>query len=143
MIVAATATVDAEGSVPSDAVEIIEQMHALTNRLQNTDLSRLSDAEIAKVAAENERLIVRLTYAGNQQIVEAENRNLARKTGHRSIIQYMQHRLRITFPGRRHAEVKATATYADLTTGQPLEPELPRSPGNWPTAGWGLPMFMR
>ncbi|ASR02908.1 DUF222 domain-containing protein [Gordonia rubripertincta] len=124
-VVAVAATVDAADPAPSDAVVIIEQMHALADRLQNADLSRLSDVEVGQVAAENERLIARLAYAGNQQIVEVENRNIARKTGHRSIIQYMQHRLRIAFPGRRHAEVKATATYTDLTTGQPLEPELP------------------
>ncbi|WP_247603994.1 DUF222 domain-containing protein, partial [Gordonia paraffinivorans] len=99
-------------------------MHRLATQLLQADLSALSDAQVEYVAAETERARNRLAFAGDQQLVEVETRDLPRKTGRRTILAYMHDVLRMTRPGRRRAEAKAIATFTDLT-GQPLEPELP------------------
>ncbi|MDV7078978.1 DUF222 domain-containing protein, partial [Gordonia amicalis] len=71
-----------------------------------------------------ERAIARLTFAGDRQIVEIADRDLPHKTGHRSITQFMTHRLRVADPMRRTKQRHATATHLS-PTGEPLEPEHP------------------
>ncbi|SDU40175.1 hypothetical protein SAMN04488548_134933 [Gordonia westfalica] len=102
----------------------MQELHRITTELQTVDLTQCSDAEIVDVAAETERAIARLTFAGDRQLVEATERDLPRKTGHRSVIQFMTHRLRVAHPMRRRDQMSATATFPNLT-GEPL-PESPQ-----------------
>ena len=102
----------------------MQELHRITTELQTVDLTQCSDAEIVDVAAETERAIARLTFAGDRQLVEATERDLPRKTGHRSVIQFMTHRLRVAHPMRRRDQMSATATFPNLT-GEPLPPQHP------------------
>ncbi|ATD72781.1 DUF222 domain-containing protein [Gordonia amicalis] len=108
---------------PSAAV-LVDQLHSLIDELQTVNLTQCSDAELVDVAAETERAIARLSFAGDRQVVEATERDLPRKTGHRSVIQFMTHRLRIAEPMRRRDQMSATATFPS-PTGEPLPPQHP------------------
>ncbi|MCZ4579790.1 DUF222 domain-containing protein, partial [Gordonia amicalis] len=108
---------------PSAAV-LVDQLHSLIDELQTVDLTGCSDSDLVDVAAETERAIARLSFAGDRQVVEATERDLPRKTGHRSVIQFMTHRLRIAEPMRRRDQMSATATFPS-PTGQPLPPQHP------------------
>ncbi|MBD0862375.1 DUF222 domain-containing protein, partial [Gordonia sp. zg691] len=108
----------------SRAAELVAELHRITTELQTTDLSRCSDAELVEVAAATERAIARVTYAGDRQMVEIINRDLAGTTGHRSITQFMTHRLRVSDPLRRNKHRNALATFSDHL-GEPLEPDHP------------------
>ncbi|MFL1596686.1 13E12 repeat family protein [Gordonia amicalis] len=111
--------------VPSTrASELVQELHRITTELQTVDLTQCSDAELVDVAADTERAIARLTFAGDRQIVEIADRDLPHKTGHRSITQFMTHRLRMADPMRRTKQRHATATHLS-PTGEPLEPERP------------------
>ncbi len=109
---------------PSRAKELVSELHRITAELQTVDLTQCSDAELVDVAADTERAIARLTFAGDRQIVEIADRDLPHKTGHRSITQFMTHRLRVADPMRRTKQRHATATHLS-PTGEPLEPEHP------------------
>ncbi|GAC55377.1 DUF222 domain-containing protein [Gordonia amicalis] len=106
------------------AAAVVDQIHSLIDELQTVDLTQCSDAELVDVAAETERAIARLSFAGDRQVVEATERDLPRKTGHRSVIQFMTHRLRIAEPMRRRDQMSATATFPS-PTGEPLPPQHP------------------
>ncbi|ASR01383.1 DUF222 domain-containing protein [Gordonia rubripertincta] len=106
------------------ASELVQQLHRIATELQTVDLTQCSDAELVDVAAETERAIARMTFAGDRQIVEATERDLPRKTGHRSVIDYMKHRLRMAYPGKRLKQTRATATFPSIT-GEPLPPQHP------------------
>ncbi|WP_415270930.1 DUF222 domain-containing protein, partial [Gordonia amicalis] len=106
------------------ASELVQELHRITTELQTVDLTQCSDAELVDVAADTERAIARLTFAGDRQIVEIADRDLPHKTGHRSITQFMTHRLRMADPMRRTKQRHATATHLS-PTGEPLEPERP------------------
>ncbi|KAF0970546.1 hypothetical protein BPODLACK_00815 [Gordonia sp. YY1] len=109
---------------PSRAKELVSELHRITAELQTVDLTQCSDAELVDVAAETERAIARLSFAGDRQVAEATERDLPRKTGHRSVIQFMTHRLRIAEPMRRRDQMSATATFPS-PTGEPLPPQHP------------------
>ncbi|ANY26048.1 HNH endonuclease signature motif containing protein [Gordonia terrae] len=106
------------------AVGLVAELHAILDELQTVDLSPCSDAELADVAAETERAIARLTVAGDRQIDQAEARDLPRKTGCRTLMQFMTHRLRVSNPMRRRKHMDATATRTSLG-GELLLPEHP------------------
>ncbi|MBM7279432.1 DUF222 domain-containing protein [Gordonia rubripertincta] len=106
------------------ASELVQELHRLATELQTADLTQCSDSELVDVAADTERAIARLTFAGDRQIIEIADRDLPHKTGHRSITQFMTHRLRVADPIRRTKQRHATATHLS-PTGEPLEPERP------------------
>ncbi|OUC80339.1 HNH endonuclease signature motif containing protein [Gordonia lacunae] len=106
------------------AVELVADLHRLLDALQSVDLSPCTDAELTEVAAATERAIARLTVAGDRQINEVEARDLPRKTGCRTLMQFMTHRLRISNPMRRRKQMDATATRTSLG-GELLPPEYP------------------
>ncbi|ETA06470.1 hypothetical protein GOALK_099_00870 [Gordonia alkanivorans NBRC 16433] len=119
-----TSQVDVADEPISRAEELVGELHRITTELQAVDLTQCSDAALVDVAAETERAIARLGFAGDRQIVEATERDLPRKTGHRSVIQFMTHRLRVAHPMRRRDQMSATATFPSLT-GEPLPPQHP------------------
>ena len=95
-------------------VELVADLHRTLDKLQTVDLSPCTDAELAEVAAETERAIARLTVAGDRQIDQAEARDLPRKAGCRTLMQYMTHRLRVSNPMRRRKQMDATAHRTSL-----------------------------
>ncbi|WP_439033223.1 DUF222 domain-containing protein [Gordonia terrae] len=120
-----------DGSAPGDAdtpspraVELTVELHRLLDELQTVDLSPCTDAELAAVAADTERAIARLTFAGDRQIDRVEARDLPRKTGCRTLTQFMTHHLRVSNPMRRRKQMDATATRTSLC-GDTLPPEHP------------------
>ena len=113
-----------DGTPSARASELVQELHRITTELQAVDLTQCSDAELIDVAAGTERAIARLTFAGDRQIIEIADRDLPHKTGHRSITQFMTHRLRVADPMRRTKQRHATATHLS-PTGEPLEPERP------------------
>ncbi len=106
------------------AVELIADLHRIVDELQTVDLGPCTDAELAEVAADTEKAIARLTVAGDRQIDQVEARDLPRKAGCRTLMQYMTHRLRVSNPMRRRKQMDATATRTSLG-GDKLEPEHP------------------
>ncbi|MDJ0454546.1 HNH endonuclease, partial [Gordonia amicalis] len=48
---------------PSAAV-LVDQLHSLIDELQTVDLTGCSDSDLVDVAAETERAIARLSFAG-------------------------------------------------------------------------------
>ncbi|ANY25835.1 HNH endonuclease signature motif containing protein [Gordonia terrae] len=117
--------VDGDSAAPQTrAVELVADLHRILDELQTVDLGLCSDAELADVAAETERAIARLTVAGDRQIDQAEARDLPRKTGCRTLMQFMTHRLRVSNPVRRRKQMDATATRTSLG-GEVLTPEHP------------------
>ncbi|UPG67687.1 HNH endonuclease signature motif containing protein [Gordonia hongkongensis] len=106
------------------AVELVADLHRTLDKLQTVDLSPCTDAELAEVAAETERAIARLTVAGDRQIDQAVARDLPRKAGCRTLMQYMTHRLRVSNPMRRRKQMDATAHRTSLG-GEVLPPEYP------------------
>ncbi|MFE0747718.1 DUF222 domain-containing protein [Gordonia sp. NPDC058843] len=120
-----TTHVDDESVAPQPrAVELMAELHAILDELQTVDLSQCTDEELIEVAAATERAVARTTFAGDRQVAEAEARDLPRKTGYRTLTQFMNHRLRITNPTRRRKHLNATATLTCLN-GDRLEPEHP------------------
>ncbi|UPW08546.1 HNH endonuclease [Gordonia terrae] len=115
---------DGTGVPSPGAVELVAELHAILDKLQTVNLSPCTDAELADVAADTERAIARLTVAGDRQIDEVEARDLPRKTGCRTLMQFMTHRLRVSNPMRRRKQMDATATRTSLG-GEILEPEHP------------------
>ncbi|GAB44075.1 hypothetical protein GOTRE_057_00480, partial [Gordonia terrae NBRC 100016] len=98
--------VDGDSAAPQTrAVELVADLHRILDELQTVDLGLCSDAELADVAAETERAIARLTVAGDRQIDQAEARDLPRKTGCRTLMQFMTHRLRVSNPVRRRKQM--------------------------------------
>ncbi|WP_439031830.1 DUF222 domain-containing protein [Gordonia terrae] len=115
----------AEGGMPtSRAVELVAELHQLIDELQTIDLGPCSDTELVDVAADTEKAIARLTYAGDRQLVTIADRDLPHRTGHRSITAFMTHRLRVSDPMRRNNQRHATATH-HTHTGESLPPEHP------------------
>ncbi|WP_137811546.1 DUF222 domain-containing protein, partial [Gordonia sp. GAMMA] len=106
------------------ALELVADLHRILGELQTVDLSPCTDAELADVAAETERAIARLTVAGDRQIDQVEARDLPRKAGCRTLMQYMTHRLRVSNPMRRRKQMDATAHRTSLG-GEVLPPEYP------------------
>ena len=106
------------------AVELVAELHAILDELQTVDLSPCTDDELIDVASATERAIARTTFAGDRQVAEAEARDLPRKTGCRTLMQFMTHRLRISNPMRRRKQMDATATRTSLG-GEKLPPEHP------------------
>ncbi|AFR50862.1 HNH endonuclease signature motif containing protein [Gordonia sp. KTR9] len=106
------------------AVELVAELNAILDELRTVDLSPCTDEELIDVASATERAIARTTYAGDRHVAEAEARDLPRKTGYRTLTQFMNHRLRITNPVRRRKHLNATATLTCLN-GDRLEPEHP------------------
>ena len=106
------------------AVELVADLHRILDELQSVDLSPCTDAELAEVAAETERAIARLTVAGDRQIDQAVARDLPRKAGCRTLMQFMTHRLRVSNPMRRRKQMDATAHRTSLG-GELLPPEHP------------------
>ncbi len=124
-IVSGGVTMSDESATPrTRAVELVAELHAILGELQTVDLSRCSDEDLIEVASATERAIARTTYAGDRQVAEAEARDLPRKTGYRTLTQFMNHRLRISNPVRRRKHLNATATLTCLN-GDRLEPEYP------------------
>ncbi|UPW07356.1 HNH endonuclease [Gordonia terrae] len=120
-----TTHVDDDSAAPRPrAVELVAELHAILDELQTVNLSPCTDEELIEVAAATERAIARTTYAGDRQVAEVEGRDLPRKTGYRTLIQFMNHRLRVTNPVRRRKHLNATATLTCLS-GDRLEPEHP------------------
>ncbi|MCG7632876.1 HNH endonuclease [Gordonia McavH-238-E] len=115
---------DGTGVPSPGAVELVAELHAILDKLQTVDLSPCTDTELADVAADTERAIARLTVAGDRQIDQVEARDLPRKTGCRTLMQFMTHRLRVSNPMRRRKQMDATATRTSLG-GEILEPEHP------------------
>ncbi|PKZ64803.1 HNH endonuclease [Gordonia terrae] len=115
---------DESASLQPRAVELVAELHAILDELQTVDLSPCTDDELIDVASATERAIARTTYAGDRQVAEVEARDLPRKTGYRTLTQFMNHRLRITNPVRRRKHLNATATLTCLN-GDRLEPEHP------------------
>ncbi|OCH80811.1 HNH endonuclease signature motif containing protein [Gordonia sp. UCD-TK1] len=105
-------------------VELVADLHRTLDKLQTVDLSPCTDAELAEVAAETERAIARLTVAGDRQIDHVETRDLPRKAGCRTLMQFMTHRLRVSNPMRRRKHMDATAHRTSLG-GEVLPPEYP------------------
>nr|WP_064569932.1 HNH endonuclease signature motif containing protein [Gordonia sp. LAM0048] len=106
------------------AVELVADLHRIVDELQTVDLGPCSDIELADVAADTEKAIARLTVAGDRQIDQVEARDLPRKAGCRTLMQFMTHRLRVSYPMRRRKQMDATATRTSLG-GEILEPEHP------------------
>ncbi|MFC9980968.1 DUF222 domain-containing protein [Gordonia sp. NPDC127522] len=106
------------------AVELATELHAILDEMQSVDLSPCTDAELAEVAAETERAIARLTVAGDRQIDQVETRDLPRKAGCRTLMQFMTHRLRVSNPMRRRKQMDAT-THRTSLGGELLPPEHP------------------
>ncbi|MCX2755691.1 MULTISPECIES: HNH endonuclease signature motif containing protein [unclassified Gordonia (in: high G+C Gram-positive bacteria)] len=106
------------------AVELVADLHRILDELQTVDLAPCTDAELADLAADTEKAIARLTVAGDRQIDQAEARDLPRKTGCRTLMQYMTHRLRVSNPMRRRKQMDAT-THRTSLGGDILEPEHP------------------
>ncbi|UPW07992.1 HNH endonuclease [Gordonia terrae] len=106
------------------AVELVADLHHILDELQTVDLSPCTDTELTDVAADTERAIARLTVAGDRQIDQVEARDLPRKAGCRTLMQFMTHRLRVSNPLRRRKQMDATATRTSLG-GEILEPEHP------------------
>ncbi|UPW10318.1 HNH endonuclease [Gordonia terrae] len=106
------------------AVELVTELHAILDELQSVDLAPCADAELTDVAADTERAIARLTVAGDRQIDQVEARDLPRKAGCRTLMQFMTHRLRVSNPVRRRKQMDATATRTSLG-GEVLPPEHP------------------
>ena len=120
-----TTHVDDDSAAPQPrAVELVAELHAILDKLQTVDLSPCTDAELTDVAADTERAIARLTVAGDRQIDQVEARDLPRKAGCRTLMQFMTHRLRVSNPTRRRKQMDATATRTSLG-GEILEPEHP------------------
>ncbi len=120
-----TTHVDDDSAAPQPrAVELVAELHAILDELQTVNLSPCTDEELIEVAAATERAIARTTYAGDRQVAEVEGRDLPRKTGYRTLIQFMNHRLRVSNPVRRRKHLNATATLTCLS-GDRLEPEHP------------------
>ncbi|TSD95524.1 DUF222 domain-containing protein [Gordonia rubripertincta] len=115
----------ADESSPVGVPALLDELDAIIDQLQTAGFTRPSDTEVDDAGVRIEQAIARLTYTGNQQIVEADQRDLPRKAGYRSVIDYMKHRLRMAYPGKRLKQTRATATYPDATTGAPLEPVHP------------------
>ncbi|MDS1116455.1 DUF222 domain-containing protein [Gordonia westfalica] len=115
-----TSTLDE--SSRAEIPELLDHLDTIVDALQAAGFTRLSDTEVDDAGIRIEQAIARLTYTGNQQIVEADQRDLPRKSGCRSVIDYMKHRLRMAYPGKRLKQTRTTATYPDATTGAPLEP---------------------
>ncbi|MCZ4538438.1 DUF222 domain-containing protein [Gordonia terrae] len=112
------------GAPASRAAELVAELHANLDELQTVDLSSCTDEELIDVAAETERAIARLTVAGDRQIDQAVARDLPRKAGCRTLMQFMTHRLRVSNPMRRRKQMDATAHRASLG-GEVLPPEHP------------------
>ncbi|WP_435172673.1 DUF222 domain-containing protein [Gordonia hongkongensis] len=106
------------------AVELVADLHRILDELQTVDLAPCTDTELADLAADTEKAIARLTVAGDRQIDQAEARDLPRKTGCRTLMQYMTHRLRVSNPMRRRKQMDAT-THRTSLGGDILEPEHP------------------
>ncbi|UCZ88567.1 HNH endonuclease signature motif containing protein [Gordonia sp. WA4-43] len=120
-----TTRVGGDSTAPQPrAVELVADLHRTLDKLQTVDLSPCTDAELAEVAAETERAIARLTVAGDRQIDQAVARDLPRKAGCRTLMQYMTHRLRVSNPMRRRKQMDATAHRTSLG-GEVLPPEYP------------------
>ncbi|MGW8814775.1 DUF222 domain-containing protein [Gordonia terrae] len=120
-----TTHVDDDSAAPQPrAVELVAELHAILDKLQTVNLSPCTDAELTDVAADTERAIARLTVAGDRQIDQVEARDLPRKAGCRTLMQFMTHRLRVSNPMRRRKQMDATATRTSLG-GEILEPEHP------------------
>ncbi|AZZ83535.1 HNH endonuclease [Gordonia alkanivorans] len=114
-----------DASPPAGVPALLDELDAIIDQLQTAGFTRLTDTEVDDAGIRIEQAIARLTYTGNQQIVEADQRDLPRKAGYRSVIDYMKYRLRMAYPGKRLKQTRATATYPDATTGAPLEPVHP------------------
>ena len=112
------------GAPVSRAAELVAELHANLDELQTVDLSSCTDEELIDVAAETERAIARLTVAGDRQIDQVEARDLPRKAGCRTLMQFMTHRLRVSNPMRRRKQMDATAHRTSLG-GEVLPPEYP------------------
>ncbi|WP_244176433.1 HNH endonuclease signature motif containing protein [Gordonia lacunae] len=124
-----TTHVDDESAVPQPrAVELVADLHAILDELQTVDLAPCSDEDLIEVASATERAIARLTVAGDRQIDQVEARDLPRKAGCRTLMQFMTHRLRVSNPVRRRKQMDATATRTSLG-GERLEPEHPTLAG--------------
>ncbi|MCR5980507.1 DUF222 domain-containing protein [Gordonia jinghuaiqii] len=108
----------------SRASELAAELHRIVDELQTVDLAPCTSSELIDVAAATERAIARVTYAGDRQMVEIINRDLAGTTGHRSITSFMTHRLRVSDPLRRNKHRNALATFTNHL-GEPLEPDHP------------------
>ncbi len=116
---------DVGTDVPSPrAVALLADLHRVLDELQSVDLSPCTDAELIDVAVDTERALARLTVAGDRQIDQAEARDLPRKTGCRTLMQFMTHRLRVSNPMRRRKQMDATTTRTSLG-GDVLPPEHP------------------
>lgn len=109
---------------PSPLTDLIAQLHALTDELQQVDLTACSDDDLIAAATAHEQAITRLTYAGDRQLVEITARDLPRQMGYRSVPNFFNHRLRISNPQRRRTQLAATATQRSLT-GDTTEPKFP------------------
>ncbi|MCT1354357.1 MULTISPECIES: HNH endonuclease signature motif containing protein [Gordonia] len=112
------------GAPVSRAAELVAELHANLDELQTVDLSSCTDEELIEVASATERAIARLTVAGDRQIDQVETRDLPRKAGCRTLMQFMTHRLRVSNPMRRRKQMDATARRTSLG-GELLPPEYP------------------
>ncbi|KSU61421.1 MULTISPECIES: HNH endonuclease signature motif containing protein [unclassified Gordonia (in: high G+C Gram-positive bacteria)] len=119
-----TAPLADHGAPVSRAAELVAELHANLDELQTVDLSSCTDEELIDVASATERAIARLTVAGDRQIDQVEARDLPRKAGCRTLMQYMTHRLRVSNPMRRRKQMDATTTRTSLG-GEVLPPEHP------------------
>ncbi|MDL9936534.1 DUF222 domain-containing protein [Gordonia sp. ABSL1-1] len=112
------------GENRSEAAELVASLHALIDRLAATDLSRCTDAELVEVARAHEKAMNRLVHAGDRQLVEISDRGLPRAMGYRSLSNFLNIELRVSDPGRRRAQMKATAQFRQLD-GRPAEAKYP------------------
>ncbi len=123
-VIPSTAPLADHGAPVSRAAKLVAELHANLDELQTVDLSSCTDEELIDVAAETERAIARLTVAGDRQIDQVEARDLPRKAGCRTLMQFMTHRLRVSNPMRRRKQMDATAHRTSLG-GEVLPPEYP------------------
>ncbi|MBM7280657.1 HNH endonuclease, partial [Gordonia rubripertincta] len=64
----------ADESSPVGVPALLDELDTIIDQLQTAGFTRLSDTEVDDAGVRIEQAIARLTYTGNQQIVEADQR---------------------------------------------------------------------
>ena len=106
-------------------IEVLSaQLHSLIDRIAATDITACSNEALVEVAASIERAINRLTFQGDQQIVECSDRSIPLSLGFQTVAQFMNARLRVSEPARRKRHMEATTAFRQLT-GESGEAEHP------------------
>ncbi|NDZ97436.1 DUF222 domain-containing protein [Streptomyces sp. SID6673] len=102
------------------------ELHVLLDEIEELETTAAIDTEIVAAAESHERAARRMSWIGHRRVLDVSDRDAHRKSGYRSLADFMSYRLRISDPRRRMKQMEAVGRMYSIV-GELLPPRCPNT----------------